>query len=145
MVLEVSNIKYELKYGYRAVAKEGVLKKIATLQKIIGGLGDNEDSYGALSDVLEILAEVISVGLKDYDKDVDDTMDLLETYFEENADNEEISVIGLYGNILNELVNNAFLVKMFPKEIKEILKEAGTETVTVKKAAPKRVPAKKKS
>lgn len=140
MVLEVSGNKYNLKFGYKAVAQDCVLKKVSSLQNIIQGM-DSDNTYDSVSEILELLAEVIATGLKDYDKSLDDTYELLEEYFNENKDNNEVSVISLYGEVLKELLNNGFLVKMFPQEINEIMqKEVENQKATkkaVKKAKPK--------
>lgn len=133
MVLKINDIEYKLKFGYRAVATEGVLKKVGAMQTIVNSMGENEDNFSALAEILEILADVVAVGIG---KDKLETMDLLEEYFNENIDNEEVSVLGLYGEIIKELTSNAFLQKMFPKELQEML--APEETKEMKTAAKKK-------
>lgn len=133
MELKVSGVTYKLKFGYKAVAQGCVLKKVSSLQNIIQGM-DAANTYDSVSEILELLAEVLETGLKDYDKSLDDTYELLEEYFNENKDND-VSVISLYGDVLNELLNNGFLLKMFPQEINEIMQKEVKNQKATKKAA----------
>lgn len=134
MELTVSGVTYKLKFGYRAVAQDCVLNKVSNIQDIIQSMG-GDNTYDSISKILEILAEVINTGLSEYDMSLVDTYDLLEKYFDENKENEDISVFTLYGDILKELLGNGFLVRMFPKEMTEII-EKETKKAT-KKAATK--------
>lgn len=134
MELTVSGVTYKLKFGYRAVAQDRVLNKVSNIQDIIQSMG-GDNTYDSISKILEILAEVINTGLSEYDMSLVDTYDLLEKYFDENKENEDISVFTLYGDVLKELLGNGFLVRMFPKEMTEII-EKETKKAT-KKAATK--------
>ena len=109
------------------------------MQNIIQGM-DSANTYDSVSEILELLAEVIATGLKSYDKSLDDTYELLEEYFNENKDNNDVSVISLYGEVLNELLNNGFLVKMFPQEINEIMQKEVENQKATKKATKKAKP-----
>lgn len=123
MVLTIDNTDYKIHYGYKVVAKYGILKKVSDLQETINNISNVSENIEVVADILNQLAEIVCIGLNVDGLTDEDTMDLLETYFSENKDNDNVSVLGLFGEIINELVNNDFLAKMFPKEIQQIAQE----------------------
>lgn len=132
MVLTIDNKDYKIHYGYKVVAKYGILKKVSDLQETINNISNVSENIEVIADILNQLAEIVCVGLDIDGLTDEDTMDLLETYFSENKDNDNVSVLGLFGEIINELVNNDFLAKMFPKEIKQIAQETAQKQTTKK-------------
>ena len=137
MVLTIDNTDYKIHYGYKVVAKYGILKKVSDLQETINNISNVSENIEVIADILNQLAEIVCVGLDIDGLTDEDTMDLLETYFSENKDNDNVSVLGLFGEIINELVNNDFLAKMFPKEIKQIAQETAQKQ-TAKKTTKKK-------
>jgi hypothetical protein len=132
MVLTINNTDYKIHYGYKVVAKYGILKKVTDLQETINNISNVSENIEVISDILNQMAEIVCIGLDSEDVTVEDTMDLLETYFSENKDDDNVSVLGLFGEIINELVNNDFLAKMFPKEIQQIAQETAQKQTTKK-------------
>jgi hypothetical protein len=137
MVLTINNTDYKIHYGYKVVAKYGISKKVTDLQETINNISNVSENIEVISDILNQMAEIVCIGLDSEDVTVEDTMDLLETYFSENKDNDDVSVLGLFGEIINELVNNDFLAKMFPKEIQQIAQETAQKQ-TAKKTTKKK-------
>jgi len=138
MVLTINNTDYKIHYGYKVVAKYGILKKVTDLQETINNISNVSENIEVISDILNQMAEIVCIGLDSEDVTVEDTMDLLETYFSENKDNDDVSVLGLFGEIINELVNNDFLAKMFPKEIQQIAQETAQKQTAAKKTTKKK-------
>lgn len=120
--LKVKDKTYKIKFGYRALAKSGVLKEVVKMQSAI----DKKDEKGAvvdlIADVFDILAKLVLAGLQkfnetfscDYDDEssvsagIERVYDLLDEYMEEE---ESLSVMDLFTELTNELLNNGFLSK----------------------------------
>ena len=99
MVIKVKEKEYKIKYGYRALAKSGILKEVAEIQTRISNNGEENVTgiMDILPDVFDVLAKAVLAGLQknnaeykcDYDfpSDVqaklDEVYDLLDDYMEE--------------------------------------------------------------
>lgn len=132
--IKLSGKPYQIKYVYTPVVKSGILKKLAQM-------GNSEDGLDSIDNVMNILPELILVGLqKNHKKDfgyVYDTnagkaeklakvYDALDDYF----DDENADFMGLFESLQNELLENSFLSKMFreaQEEVKETPKEVPEE------------------
>ena len=132
--IKLSGKPYQIKYVYTPVVKSGILKKLAQM-------GNSEDGLDSIDNVMNILPELILVGLqKNHKKDfgyVYDTnagkaeklakvYDALDDYF----DDENADFMGLFESLQNELLENSFLSKMFreaQEEVKEPPKEVPEE------------------
>ena len=126
MKFTVNDKEYTIKFGYKATVKSGIIKKLAQAESD----KENEDGFESVEGILLILPELLVVGLQvhhsdefgynidtneGYDEKVDKAFDLLDTWF----DNKENSLINLYNDIENELLNDSFLSSLFQKAVAE--------------------------
>lgn len=133
--LKVKDVTYKIKFGYRALAKSGVLKEVVKMQGAIDKKDDdNKDAFVDLvADVFDILAKLVLAGLQkfnesfacDYDDEnsvsagIEKVYDLLDEYMDEE---ESLGVMDLFSELTNELLNNGFLSKK-SKELEENLEK----------------------
>ncbi len=138
--LKVKDKTYKIKFGYRALAKSGVLKEVAKIQNAISKEKDSEDDnklddgvIDLLADVFDILAKLVLAGLQkfnkdfacDYDNDesvkegIEKVYDLLDEYTE---DEDSLSIMDLFTELADELLNNGFLSRK-SKELKKNLEK----------------------
>ena len=125
--IKLSGKPYQIKYAYTPVVKSGLLKKLAQM-------GNSEDGLDSIDNIMNILPELILVGLqKDYKKEfgyVYDTnagkaeklakvYDALDDYF----DDDDADFMALFESLQNELLENSFLSKMFHQAQEEVAKE----------------------
>ena len=124
MVIKVREKEYKIKYGYRALAKSGILKEVVGIQTRISNNG--EENVAGIMDILpdafDVLAKAVLAGLQknnaeykcDYDlpSDVqaklDEVYDLLDDYMEED---DSLPIMELFSELCEELLNNGFLSK----------------------------------
>lgn len=122
--IKLSGKPYQIKFVYTPVVKSGILKKLAKM-------GSSEDGLENIDSIMNILPELILVGLqKDYKKEfgyVYDTnagkpeklakvYDALDDYFND----EDADFMALFESLQNELLENSFLSKMFQKAQEEV-------------------------
>lgn len=124
LVIKVKEKEYKIKYGYRALAKSGILKEVVGIQTRISDNGEENvtNIMDILPDVFDVLAKAVLAGLQknnaeykcDYDlpSDVQTKMeavyDLLDDYMEEE---ESLPIMDLFSELVEELLNNGFLSK----------------------------------
>lgn len=122
--IKLSGKPYQIKFVYTPVVKSGILKKLAQM-------GSSEDGLENIDSIMNILPELILVGLqKDYKKEfgyVYDTnagkaeklakvYDALDDYFND----EDADFMALFESLQNELLENSFLSKMFHQAQEEV-------------------------
>lgn len=141
--LKVKDKTYKIKFGYKALAKSGVLKEVVKMQSAIGKKDENDDVVDLkdenddvvdlIADVFDILAKLVLAGLQklnktflcDYDDEssvlagIEKVYDFLDEYMEEE---ESLSVMDLFTKLTDELLNNGFLSKK-SKELEENLEK----------------------
>ena len=128
----VNGKEYNIKYGFEATMRSGILKKLAHMSAD----GDTVDKIEMLAD---LLPEMVLVGLQkfhnaefgyDYktgdgkDEQIDKVYNLLDEYF----DGEEADFMDLLDKLQAELMENGFLAKMLQKE------QAKTKVKSIRKA-----------
>lgn len=131
--LKVKDKTYKIKFGYKALAKSGVLKEVVKMQSAIGKKDENDAVVDLIADVFDILAKLVLAGLQklnktflcDYDDEssvlagIEKVYDFLDEYMEEE---ESLSVMDLFTKLTDELLNNGFLSKK-SKELEENLEK----------------------
>lgn len=135
MKITFENKEYTIKFGYKATVKSGIIKKLAKAESD----KDNEDGFESIEGILLILPELLVVGLQvhhsdefgynidtneGYDEKVDKAYDLLDKWFE----NKENSLIDIFNDIENELLNDSFLSSLFQSAKAEEQKKAKKTT-----------------
>lgn len=122
MILNVGKKKYTIKYGYKAVAKSGIIKKSLAIENI----ADSDDYAEMIETMLGVVADMVLAGLQktepslsvNYD-DKDDVRDktekiynLLDDYL---ATDDAKSVPELYQDLTMELFEAGFFGKKSEK------------------------------
>ena len=122
MILNVGKKKYTIKYGYKAVAKSGIIKRSLEIENI----ADGDDYAEMIETMLGVVADMVLAGLQktesslsvDYDNKDDvrekteKVYDLLDDYL---ATDEALSVPELYQELTMELFNAGFFGKKSEK------------------------------
>lgn len=135
--LVINGNEYNIKYGYLATARCGVVDKVEELQDMMKD--DNELGMEDVNKILNILPEILLAGLQkchsdefgyDYDtgdgkkEALDKAYILLDDYFDEN---DEKDIIDMFTILTDEMVKNGFLANALRK---------GAETQGQKPKAP---------
>lgn len=125
--LKFGEKELQIKFGYEATVKSGIIKKVAKL--------DQMEDIEAVDEILLFLPELILVGAQKFHKEefgynpdnegekehqLGKVYAMLDDYFDE----EDADVQALYNALLAELLENGFLSKLLKAE----QKEAGKKT-----------------
>lgn len=121
--LKVNDSVYKIKFGYKALAKSGIMKDVGEVQKSINDSNGTDEIFEKIGDVFEVLSKLVLAGLQKYHKDefgvdydsktdveskLDEIYDLLDDYMDED---EGIATMDLFSELVDELMNNGFLSK----------------------------------
>lgn len=122
MIIKSKKTQYKIQFGYKAVAKSGIIKKALAIE----GLAD-EDDYGELIEtILNVVAEMVLAGLQrtttafnvNYD-DAEDVREktekvyaLLDEYMEQE---DSLTVTDLFQELMGELFDAGFFGKKSQK------------------------------
>lgn len=125
--LKFGEKELQIKFGYEATVKSGIIKKVAKL--------DHMEDIEAIDEILLFLPELILVGAQKFHKEelgynpdnegekeqqLGKVYAMLDDYF----DGEDADVQALYNALLAELLENGFLSKLLKAEQKEAAKKA---------------------
>lgn len=124
--IKLGEKELQIKFGYEATVKSGIIKKVAELDRI--------DDIEAVDKILLFLPELILVGAQKFHKkelgynpvnegekeqQLGKVYSMLDDYF----DTEEADVQELYNSLLTELLENGFLSKLLKEEQKKTAKK----------------------
>lgn len=118
MILNVGKKKYTIKFGYKAVAKSGIIKKALAIENI----ADNDDYGEMIETMLSVVADMVLAGLQktessysvDYDNKEDvrskteKVFDLLDDYI---AQDESLTIPELFQELMSEMFDAGFFGK----------------------------------
>ena len=118
MILNVGKKKYTIKFGYKAVAKSGIIKKALDIENI----ADNEDYGEMIETMLSVVADMVLAGLQktesnfsvDYDNKDDvrgkteKVFDLLDDYI---AQDDSLTIPELFQELMSEMFDAGFFGK----------------------------------
>lgn len=122
MILNVGKKKYTLKFGYKAVAKSGIIKKALSIENIV----DNENYGDMIEEMLTVVADMVLAGLQKTDPhfnvnydDKDDVRgktemvyDLLDDYM---AQEDALTMLEIFQELMSELFDAGFFGKKSQK------------------------------
>lgn len=125
MKLVVKNYKYHLKFGYKALAKSGVLEDVAKMEELFSNGNEEENDLSMLKkmpEVFESIAKLVLAGLQKYNEeyrvDYDDPesvqsgMDKVYNFLDDYEDEENaMDIMELFTKLTEELLNGGFLSK----------------------------------
>ncbi|MBR9936003.1 hypothetical protein KE513_00405 [Oscillospiraceae bacterium Marseille-Q3528] len=118
--IKIGKKEFNIKYGYEATVKNGIIKKLVSL-------GEENGNMESIEKILLLLPELLLAGLQKYhadeygfdyknsdqkEKQMARVYALLDEYF----DGEDGDVEKLFGDLQNELLENGFLSKILRKE-----------------------------
>ena len=118
--IKIGKKEFNIKYGYEATVKNGIIKKLVSL-------GEENGNMESIEKILLLLPELLLAGLQKYhadeygfdyknsdqkEKQMAKVYALLDEYF----DGEDGDVEKLFGDLQNELLENGFLSKILRKE-----------------------------
>lgn len=121
--IKIGKKEFNIKYGYEATVKNGIIKKLVSL-------GEENGNMESIEKILLLLPELLLAGLQKYhadeygfdyknsdqkEKQMARVYALLDEYF----DGEDGDVEKLFGDLQNELLENGFLSKILRKESKK--------------------------
>lgn len=124
--LKLGKAQFSIYYGYEATVRSKILKKLASLATE----DEDEDSFDRLGVMMEVVPELLLVGLQKYHSDeygynykteegkeesLSKVYELLDDYFE----GEDANFTDLMESLQEELMNNGFLSKMFAREVEK--------------------------
>lgn len=124
--IKLGEKELNIKFGYEATLKSGIIAKIVQLDQI-------EDGVESVSAVLMLLPELILVGAQKFhekelgydpnneeqkEKQMKKVFSMLDDYF----DQEDADGNMLYESLLTEMLANGFLSKMLNQERKKVTK-----------------------
>lgn len=131
MKIVVKEKKYILKFGFRALAKSGVLEEVAKLNDMFNDTDMEDDNnvtmLKKMPELFESIGKIVLAGLQkfneeyivDYDNEdsvkagLDKVYDLLDLYMEED---EHMDVMELFSKLTGELFDNGFLSNKTPQQ-----------------------------
>lgn len=138
--LTINGNEYNIKYGYKTVARCGVIKEITDLEDL---MDKGEDmKIEDINAVLAALPKILLAGLQkchndefgyDYDtgdgeqEALDKAFDLVDDYFDENEDKD---VIDLFNILTEEMTKNGFLAQMLQDQAEEPAPKAAKKTTS---------------
>lgn len=137
MILKIGETELNIKYGFEATIKSGIIKKISEAER---PSGNEETLYSDIEKIMLLLPELILVGLQKFHNDeygydyetnhgknekLEKVYSLLDDYF----DSEGADFNTIFGDLQSELLNNGFLANVFRQE----LMKAEQETKKAKK------------
>ena len=124
--IKLGEKELDIKFGYEATYKSGIIAKIIQLDQI-------EDGVESVNAVLMLLPELILVGVQKFhekefgydpnneeqkEKQMKKVFSMLDDYF----DQEDADGNMLYESLLTEMLANGFLSKMLNQERKKVTK-----------------------
>jgi hypothetical protein len=124
--IKLGEKELNIKFGYEATLKSGIIAKIVQLDQI-------EDGVKTVNAVLMLLPELILVGVQKFhekefgydpnneeqkEKQMKKVFSMLDDYF----DQEDADGNMLYESLLTEMLANGFLSKMLNQERKKVTK-----------------------
>ena len=118
MILNVGKKKYTIKFGYKAVAKSGIIKKALAIENI----ADNDDYGEMIETMLSVVADMVLAGLQktessysvDYDNKEDvrskteKVFDLLDDYI---AQDDALTIPEVFQELMSEMFDAGFFGK----------------------------------
>ena len=115
MILNVGKKKYTIKFGYKAVAKSGIIKKALA----IDGIMENDDYGEMIETMISVVADMVLAGLQKTEKeysvnydDKDDVRDKTEKIYDLLDDymvqEDALSIPELFKELMGEMFEAGF-------------------------------------
>ena len=137
MILNVGKKKYTIKFGYKAVAKSGIIKKSMAISTVM-----DENDYGEMIETMvTVVADMVLAGLQKTDSsfsvnydDPDDVRDKTEKVYDLLDDymmqDDALSIPDLFQTIMEEMYSAGFFGKMSEK-MEQIAQEVDATIIPI--------------
>lgn len=125
--LKINDKTYQIKFGYEATIKSGILKKMVKMASEM----EEGSAFEMVDEIMNFIPEMLLVGLQrnhreeflyDYktekgkDEALSKSYELLDEYFEDGEKN----IMDLFSDLQEEMTSNGFLSKMFQMEQEKV-------------------------
>lgn len=126
MVLKVKEKEYKVRFGYNSFCDTDLMDRTSNLLKIFQGAEIDEDKDVAginkIKDLFCCVRDLLFVGFEKYNPvgSVQDIGDILDDYKDDATEEDKRSLVSLFTNLTEELMNEGFL--------SDLMEEAGKQT-----------------
>lgn len=134
-VIKINDKEYKLKFGYRALYRTGILKRLQDAQVIFDNKSD-EGAFDKIEKLMSVTAEAFLAGLQKFHKDEfgyttesekEAMLDKVCDLFDDLADEDEtMGILEIFSIINEELIEQGFLAKLFQSSQELISQEDAT-------------------
>lgn len=119
--LKVNGAEYNLKFGYRVLAKTGLVGRVIEMRKLFSESGETT-LVDNMPELVNLTSDLVLAGLQkfnpDYKVDYDDSnsvkeaLERLYDFMDDYMDDPDTpAVIDLFSDMVEELIDNGFLSK----------------------------------
>ena len=123
--LKLGNKELKVKFAYEATVRSGIIKKMVAMDKST----DPDDNLDSIQEVLELIPEMLLVGVQKYhreeykydyetgdgkEENLSKMYELLDDYF----DQEDSDFMQLLSSLRGEMLKDGFLSKLYHQEQK---------------------------
>lgn len=111
--ITVSGKTYEIEFGYNSFCDTDLFDRVKDMVSILRGDETDDDlaGIGKISEMFKLVRDLLFVGFRKHNpvESLQEVGDLLDEYRKEDPEDEDRSLIGIFGTVSNELVNEGFL------------------------------------
>lgn len=129
MILKVKDREFDIKFAYIPTVKSGLVKKLVGFEN-----SKTDEKEDIIQDLLIILPEMLLAGLQknhyaefgcDYDDkvDVSKCIDAVGNLIDAYCEQDDVSLMGLFGELQEEMYTNGFLSKLLEQEKQKVEKK----------------------
>ena len=118
MVLTVNGKNYKIRFGYNCFCDSDIFDQVKAMLKLMQGekveTDDDMANLGKVRDLFLVIRELVYLGLQKDNPvaDLREAGDLLDDYRDEAQEGEKRSLMDLFTELTDELVNEGFLSDM---------------------------------
>lgn len=132
MTLKVGDKEYKIKFGYNSFCDTDLMDRTEELLKIFQSAEVEDDKdvtvMGKIKELFSCVRDLLFVGFKKFNpvENVQEIGDVLDEYHDEKTEEEDRSILSLFAQLTDELMNAGFLGEM----MQELNAEPESEKVT---------------
>lgn len=130
MILRVKEKDYKIKFGYKSLAKSGILRDVMKMQNLFGAEGSevsDTEAFKILPELFDMISTMVLAGLQKYNEEfrvdydnpqsvktgIEKVYDFMDDYMDEP---DSVELMELFSKLTGELFDNGFLsAKPSPK------------------------------
>ena len=150
LTLRIKEKDYQLKFGYKAIGKSGILKEVVAIRKMLadkkkdipdGTEEDGSEMVDMIGDIFDITSRLVLAALQKYNPDyrvaydspvsvnagIEKVYDFMDDYMDEE---DSMDITTLFSELVNELFNNGFLSRKSEKLETALIEQNATVAPT---------------